>query len=124
MAASFTCKKLRFLFLTGMLMFASAGYQECQAGKQGELKGNPIDSDVFTTRQRMIVEDSLPPGSKKIFPYEIAKYRKNGYGTWHYGPGKESVKRFDLMPAAYSDASVVKRAKLLHFFTIDRKSVV
>ena len=118
MAASFTCKKLRFLFLTGMLMFASAGYQECQAGKQGELKGNPIDSDVFTTRQRMIVEDSLPPGSKKIFPYEIAKYRKNGYGTWHYGPGKESVKRFDLMPAAYSDASVVKRAKLLHFFTI------
>ena len=118
MAASFTCKKLRFLFFTGMLMFTSAGYQECRAGKLGELKGNPIDPDVFTTRQRMIVADSLPPGSKKIFPYEISKYKKNGYGTWHYGPGKESVKRFDLMPAAYSDASVVKRAKLLHFFTI------
>ncbi len=104
--------------MTGMLLFTSAGYQECQAVKQKKLIGNQIDSEVFTTRQRTIVEDSLRSGSKKIFPYEISKYRKYGYGTWHYGPGIESIKRFDLMPTAYSDASVVNKAKLLHFFTL------
>jgi metallophosphoesterase (TIGR03768 family) len=104
--------------LTGVLMFTSAGNQECLAGKQKELKDNLIDSHVLTTSQRTIVEDSLPSGSKKIFPYEISKYRTYGYGTWHYGTGLKSVKRFDLMPAAYSDASIVNKTKLLHFFTI------
>jgi metallophosphoesterase (TIGR03768 family) len=118
MTASYQHKKFCFFCLTGILMFASAVYSECSAKQQNALKENPIASDVFTTRMRTIVEDSLTSGSKKIFPYEISKYRKNGYGTWHYGPGIEPVKRFDLMQTAYSDASVVKQARLLHFFTI------
>ena len=118
MAKSYKCKKSGFAFLTGMLIFSSAGYSESDAAQKRELKRYPIAAEVLTTRQRTLVEDSLARGSKRIFPYEVSKYRKYGYGTWHYGPGIESVKRFDIMPSAYSAASVVNTAKLLNFFTI------
>ena len=111
-------KSLCFLLLTGSLLYSSAGYSKSGTSQKTELKKCPIASDVLTTRQRTIIMDTLPSGTKKIFPYEISKYRKYGYGTWHYGPGIESIKRFDLMPSAYSDASVNNRARLLNFFTI------
>ncbi len=78
---------------------------------------HPIDSNVFTTLQKTVLPDS-PSGLVKLRPNEISKYKKNGYGIWHYGPGRESVKRLDLLPASYSGASAVKTAKLLNFFTI------
>jgi metallophosphoesterase (TIGR03768 family) len=77
----------------------------------------PIASDVFTTLQKTVAPDS-PSGSEKIRPGEVSKYKQNGYGIWHYGPGIDLVKRLDLMPADYSSASAVKTARLLNFFTI------
>ena len=77
----------------------------------------PIASDVFTTRQRAVMPDP-PSGSEKILPDEVSKYKQNGYGNWHYGPGIDSVKRLDIVPAAYNGASVANSARLLSFFTI------
>ena len=77
----------------------------------------PIASDVFTTLQRAVVPDP-PSGSEKILPSEVSKYKQNGYGNWHYGPGIDSVKRLDIMPAAYDGASAANSARLLNFFTI------
>ncbi len=77
----------------------------------------PIASDVFTTLQKTVMPDP-PTGSEKILPNEISKYRQNGYGIWHYGPGIDSVRRLDIMSPAYSGASAVNTARLLKFFTI------
>ena len=75
-------------------------------------------STVATTRQRTIVADDLPAGAQTILPTELSKYKDNGYGAWHYGPGLETEKRLDLMPADYNSASVTNSAQLLNFFTI------
>jgi hypothetical protein len=101
-----------------MLIFASWGCSKSVGGNQRQLEGYPIAPEVFTTRQRTVVPDSIPSGSEKIFPYEISKYKQNGYGSWHYGPGIASVKRLDIMPAAYSGASATNTARLLNFFAI------
>ena len=85
---------------------------------QSQLEGYPIASDVFTTLQKTVVPDSIPSGSETVFPYEISKYKQNGYGNWHYGPGIDSVKRLDIMPTNYSGASANNTARLLNFFTI------
>lgn len=90
----------------------------CVGCSHSQPPGNPIASQVVTTRQRTIVPDPLPSDSKKLLPYEVSKYKQNGYGTWHYGPGLEPVKRYDLMPAGYSGASVTNAATLLRFFAI------
>lgn len=71
-----------------------------------------------TTLQRTIVPDDIPSSSATILPYEIAKYAQNGYGKWHYGPGLDSVKRLDIMPATYSSGSAINNKQLLNFFTI------
>ena len=85
---------------------------------QSKLEGYPIASDVFTTLQKTVVPDSIPSGSEKVLPYEISKYKQNGYGNWHYGPGIDFVKRLDIMPTNYSGASANNTTRLLNFFTI------
>ena len=69
-----------------------------------------IASDVFTTRQRTVVPDPTTTATPTVLPYEISKYKQGGYGTWHYGPGVDVVKRLDLMPTTYSGASVTNTA--------------
>ena len=101
-----------------MLIFSSSGYSQSVDTNQSKLEGYPIASDVVTTRQRTVVPDSIPPGSEKISFYEISKYKQNGYGNWHYGPGIDSVKRLDIMPTTYSGASAANAARLLNFFAI------
>jgi metallophosphoesterase (TIGR03768 family) len=81
-------------------------------------KGYPISSDVQTTRQRTIVADPNPNPATQIFPFEIAKYKENGYGTWRYGAGTASLKRLDLMPAGYTGESVKSASTLLNFTII------
>jgi metallophosphoesterase (TIGR03768 family) len=78
---------------------------------------HPIASDVFTTLQKTVAPDS-PSGPGKIRPNEVSKYKQNGYGIWHYGPGIDPVKRLDLMAADHSSASAVKTVRFLNFFTI------
>lgn len=78
----------------------------------------PIDSKVFTTRQKTIIPDLSPWGWDTVFPYEVAKFEQNGYGTWYYDRGLEYVKRLDLMPSSYDAAKTKNVAKLLNFFTL------
>ncbi len=72
---------------------------------------------VYTTLDRTIVPDIVPaiPTVKINDPANFAKY---GYGTYHWGPGLSSQKRFDLMPSGYGNTSVTKEATLLRFFTM------
>jgi hypothetical protein len=73
-----------------------------------ELAGYPIDHDVLTTLQRTVVPDPRPPGSKRLFPFEVARYEENGYGRWHYGAGVECERRLDLLSPRPRDKSVTK----------------
>src|SRR5450756_1247088 len=68
-------------------------------------EGYPIASDIFTTLQKTVVPDPIPADSETVFPYELSKYKQNGYGSWQYGPGLDPVKRLDLMPTTYRGAS-------------------
>lgn len=71
-----------------------------------------------TTVERTIIPVPVPATTPKILPSEVAKYAEYGYSAWRFAEGLGYEKRLDLMPAAYSDESVTKRAKLLRFFTI------
>ncbi len=111
-------KKICLVILVGMLIFSSLGSSKEVDQNKSQLEGYPIASDVFTTLQRTVVPDSIPSGSETVLPYEISKFKKNGYGNWSYGPGIDSVKRLDIMPTNYSGESVNNTEKLLNFFTI------
>ena len=65
----------------GMLIFSSSGCCKSVDINQSQLEGYPIASDVFTTLDKTIVPGSIPPGSEKVLPYEISKYKQNGYGN-------------------------------------------
>ncbi|MCX6111931.1 MAG: TIGR03768 family metallophosphoesterase [Proteobacteria bacterium] len=104
MKSSYKHKKFYLIFFIGMLILSLSGCSGC--------------STVSTTRQRTIVPDAIPSSSATVLPYELSKYDQNGYGKWHYGAGLDSVKRLDIMPAAYSVVGVGEAAKLLNFFTI------
>jgi metallophosphoesterase (TIGR03768 family) len=118
MKQSYECKKLCLAFLMSMLILSSSGCSKSIDRNQSQLEGYPIASDVFTTLQRTIVPDSIPQSSEKIFPYEVSKYKQNGYGNWSYGPGLDSVKRLDIMPTNYAGASSNNTTRLLNFFAM------
>ena len=118
MKPSYEYKKLCLVVLIGMLIFSSSGCSKSVDGNQSQLEGYPIASDVFTTLQRTVVPGSIPSGSETVLPYEVSKYRQNGYGNWNYGPGIDSVKRLDIMPTNYRGASTNNTSRLLNFFTI------
>jgi metallophosphoesterase (TIGR03768 family) len=111
-------KPLYLVFLMGMLILSSSGCCKSIDINQSRLEGYPIASDVFTTLEKTIVPGSIPSGSEKVFPYEISKFKQNGYGNWSYGPGIDSVKRLDIMPANYSGPSVTNSTRLLNFFAM------
>lgn len=101
-----------------MLIFSLSGCSKSIDRNQSPLEGYPIASDVFTTLQKTVVPDTIPSSSEKVLPLEVSKYKQNGYGTWHYGPGIDSVKRLDIMPTNYSGASATNSTRILNFFTI------
>jgi len=77
----------------------------------------PDKIKVHTTLERTIL--TIPVTSKdSIYPYEIGKYEKYGYGRWKYGPGLIPETRIDLMPAGYGKAQVRNAALLLTFFAM------
>lgn len=100
----------------GVLIFSLAGCSQGDAGRQSQIKGYPIASDVLTTRQRTIVPGPKP--SVAIRLDEISKYKQYGYGNWTFGEPVQSVTRTDIMPARYDGSSVTPQARLLNFFTI------
>ncbi|MBA4417377.1 MAG: TIGR03768 family metallophosphoesterase [Syntrophus sp. (in: bacteria)] len=109
-------KKFYLFLLTGILFFSLTGYSTSNAQQQSQPAGYPITSDVFTTRQRTV--EPGPKPSTVILLDEVSKYKQYGYGDWKYGKGIDDGKRTDIMPAGYTGTSVVKKAKLLNFFTI------
>ncbi|MFH0727621.1 MAG: TIGR03768 family metallophosphoesterase [Pseudomonadota bacterium] len=117
MKHAYECKKFYF-FIMALLIFVLPGCGGDDDSDQSQLKGYPIATDVFTTREKTVIPDTLPSDAETIYPYEISKYEENGYGAWHYGPGVDSGKQPDIMPAGYSGAFVTNTARLLNFFTI------
>ena len=99
-----------------MLVFPLAGCSANDAGHKSQPEGYPIAADVFTTLQRTVV-----PGPKPASPIhldEVSKYKQYGYGHWTFGEPLKSVMRTDIMPALYDGTAVIKKEKLLNFFTI------
>jgi metallophosphoesterase (TIGR03768 family) len=111
-------KPLWLVFLIGMLILSSSGCCKSIDINQSQLEGYPIASDVFPTLDKTIVPGSIPLGSETVLPYEISKFKQNGYGNWSYGAGIDFVKRLDIMPVDYSDQSVTNSTRILNFFTI------
>lgn len=101
-----------------MLFFSSSGCSESADVNQSQLEEYSIASDVFTTLQKTVVPVPVLLNAENIYPYEVSKYKQNGYGDWNYGPGIDFVKRLDIMPSNYSGASANNTSSLLHFFTI------
>ena len=81
-------------------------------------EGYPSVATVPTTLRKTIVPDPIPAGAEAVLPFELSKYEQNGYGKWSYGPGLDSVKRLDLMPAGYRGTSGTSSERLLRFFAI------
>jgi metallophosphoesterase (TIGR03768 family) len=96
-----------------LLMFGCSGGDSTQ-----RQEGYPISSEVYTTRQRAIVPDSVTSAANTILPWEPSKFKENGYGLWHYGPGIDNGKDPRIMPAGYNISYVINAASLLSFFTI------
>jgi len=113
---SYKFKIFCLVILADMLVFSLSGCSKAVVRSQNQQAGYPIVSDVQTTAQRTIVPGPKP--STAIDLWEISKYNQYGYGAWTYGPGLPHDKRLDLMPAAYRVPAVMKKTKLLNFFTI------
>ena len=77
-----------------------------------------IPRRVYTTLERTIVPDAVPPGAPTLFPYELSRYTACGYGKWQYGPGLAHQKRFDIMASSYIEPSENHGKDLVHFFTL------
>ncbi len=119
MKPSFEFRKFCLVFLMGMQIFCLAGcstYSKTVVKNISQLKGYPIDSDVFTTAQRTVVPGPKP--AEAIGLDEISKYKQYGYGNWAFGEPLKSVTRTDIMPAIYDASTATKKVKLLNFFTI------
>src|SRR5512145_2681262 len=102
----------RFILLAGLLILVSSA----RAADHQQPAGNPIASDVFTTRQKTI--EPAPPPATSILLSEVSKYSEFGYGVWKDGQGVDDGKRIDLMPAGYDIAAAARKEKLLNFFAI------
>lgn len=95
-------------------LFLSTGCNSSVTGEIAEI----TNTEAYTTLDRTVVPTALPTGSPAIYPYEISKFKQNGYGIWQYGPGIGYEKRLDLMPASYTTTTATNTAKLLSFFAI------
>ena len=120
MKSSYKYVKFCLIFLITMLILFLSGCSDSAVvvSNQSGSPTYPIASEVFTTRQRVIVPDSVPSGTNTVYPWEPSKFKENGYGTWHYESGIDYGKQTNIMPAGYNGASVTNTAQLLNFFTI------
>jgi len=112
-------KKLTLILLMGVLLFSLTGCFICSksvVSNPGLLREYPITIDVVTTLQRTVVPDKKPVVAIQLD--ELSKYKQYGYGHWTFGSPLKSVTRTDIMPAAYDVTAIIKKVKLLNFFTI------
>ncbi len=114
--AIFAARNLRFLSISILIITLIGCHTGCE--DTDRIEEYPIASDVFTTLQQTVVPDPIPSYSEEVLPDEVSKYEKNGYGSWHFGPGADSEKRLDIMPTGYDSGPVTNTARLLNFFAI------
>lgn len=98
------------LILGGAVLINSSA-----AAEKSNKKAGP--SKAYTTLDRTIVPDPVPPGTAPSIT-DPASFEAKGYGKWHFGPGLPYEKRNDLMPMGYKTAAENKKTDLLRFFTI------
>ena len=120
-----TRPKLLETGLTGVLLVALSGCAggavaapgAASAAPTAAAPAYPIAASVQTTLQATVLPGT-PAAGATIYPYEVAKYAPNGYGTTTVGPGVAAQKRLDLMPSTYAAATATNAARLLNFFAI------
>ena len=78
----------------------------------------PIASDVFTTVEKTVSPVALSLTTPQISPADLWLYDIFGYSAWQEGPGLDSPKRTDIMPAGYTGASATNAGRLLNFFAM------
>ncbi|MFZ2960032.1 MAG: TIGR03768 family metallophosphoesterase [Candidatus Ozemobacteraceae bacterium] len=111
-------KKLCFIIFSCVLIFSLSGCFMRDFGdsaNQSQLAGYPISSTVVTTLMRTIA--AVSPSGSPVLPYELSKYKQNGFGNWTYGAGSPLQKKTDIIPA-YNAVGTTNVARLLHFFTM------
>ena len=81
----------------------------------------PIDPEVRTTLEEMVVTIALPVPATPLVPRQVAQYAANGYGVWNWStPGLSFLKpdlQTDNVPSGPSVADPAA-ATLVSFFTI------
>ena len=95
--------------LDGMPVLGTAQDGVGKAAKKSKDPTYPIDPDVRTTLDRMVM--ALPHGPKVLFPYQVSEYVANSYGEWEYSSnGYAYVKpdmKIDTNWPASTDPSLV-----------------
>ena len=104
-------------YSAGTVAYLSLGSHGFASGGGTRIAGYPIDSAVSTTLASTIAFPAIK-GLSMAELVKVSQYRQYGYGVWTHGQGLPSAPRNDLMPRGYNGASVAKKTKLLHFFTI------
>ena len=67
----------------------------------------------LTTRQSTVRPAAM--AASEVAPSDVAAYATSGYSAWVAGPGEDSGRRYDLMPAGYSGSP--NAGQLASFFT-------
>ncbi len=109
---------MKKLYHTGLALLLPAVFVLLLNSSYGQKASYPIDANVVTSVDRMVVPVPVPATAAKISPDELSKYAPNGYGKWQFGSGLKYIKRLDLMPDTYAGASVQNKDRLLNFFAI------
>jgi metallophosphoesterase (TIGR03768 family) len=86
--------------------------------KKHDSTNSPVVVMDYTTINRTIVPSTISLNPVPIYPYETSKFPLYGYGSWQYGAGVPSLKRFDIMHSGYTSPSTTGSQKLIRFFTM------
>jgi len=78
----------------------------------------PIDSNVLTTKDRILIFPAISSGLTAPQLSQISQYGTYGYGNYTFGAGLPNVHRTDIMPSGYGNVLPQRLHQLSSFFSI------